>query len=255
MKKIKTATLFKSLFLSFLNAIAFLTIIPVNTRKVSDRELASSAAFYPIAGFLIGLLLYGVCAGSRHLTGDAAASVLTVAAWLILTRGLHFDGLVDTLDGFFGGGTPSERLRIMKDSSVGAFGIAGGVILLAGKISFLSNIADCQLFGALLFVPALARFMAPAVCVMSRRAAGEGLGAVFVKNVSAKALIAAAVFFLLPSYYFVSLVELLILISVALAVTALIVLLSHKKIGGVNGDVIGFCIEVTEWLALLILSA
>ena len=146
-------------------------------------------------------------------------------------------------------------MRILKDGRVGAFGVAGGALLLIGKIVFLLKIGDGQLFGVLLVVPSLARLMVLAMCVLSRRPAGEGLGAIFVKYTKLRTLIPAAVFFLVPSFYLVPAAELLIVTTLALSIAGLLVLASHKKIGGVNGDVFGACVEITEWMSLFAFSA
>ena len=40
----------------------------------------------------------------------------------LLTGALHWDGLADTADGFGGGRTRDDALRIMRDPAIGSFG-------------------------------------------------------------------------------------------------------------------------------------
>src|SRR6185369_12064933 len=67
------------------------------------------------------------------LTPPAVTTFLVLVFWVVLTGVLHVDGFTDLCDGLPGGHTPEDRLRIMKDPHVGAFGLAGGVLLLLGK--------------------------------------------------------------------------------------------------------------------------
>ena len=78
---------------------------------------------------------------SRVFPPPLTAAVLVVLM-IVVTRGLHIDGLMDVCDGLFGGSTPERRLEIMRDSRVGAFAVAGagGVLLLkyGALVSLLS---------------------------------------------------------------------------------------------------------------------
>ena len=71
-----------------------------------------------------------------------AAAALLLALTVLLTRGLHLDGLADTVDGLGGGRTPEDRLAIMKDSRVGAFGVVSLVLVLLLKFAFFLAWAD-----------------------------------------------------------------------------------------------------------------
>ncbi|MFH1538089.1 MAG: adenosylcobinamide-GDP ribazoletransferase [bacterium] len=232
-------------------AVSFLTIIPVRTGTVTDRVVSGSAAFFPLVGYLIGAVLAGVCVGMRHIAGEGAAAVVTVAVWLAVTRALHFDGMTDVFDGFWGGATSEDRLRIMKDSRMGAFGTASGIILIAGKIIFLGQISVENLLPALLVTPAVARLTVLFIGVFSTRPAGGGLGAIFVKNVRGRALIAAALLFLVPSYFILNPLYAVSLVAIGALVSLTLMWLAHRKIGGVNGDVFGATVEITEWMCLL----
>ena len=58
----------------------------------------------------------------------------------ILIGGLHLDGFADTCDGIFGGKDKRNRLRIMRDSSIGSFGVIGLICLIGIKYLCLNSI-------------------------------------------------------------------------------------------------------------------
>jgi adenosylcobinamide-GDP ribazoletransferase len=127
---------------SFLVAVAFLTVLPVPFRKLPEpAAVARSRFWYPLVGLLLGALLGGtaallVASGRSPLL----AAFLLLAAWVLLTGALHLDGFCDLCDGLFGGSTPDDRLRILKDPHLGTFGLAGGVLLLLGKFVLLHEL-------------------------------------------------------------------------------------------------------------------
>ena len=114
--------------------MTFLTIFPASRNlDRGPKDISNSRAFYPAVGLLMGLLLLGVEEGSSRLFSEPLTAAFLVATMVIVTRALHLDGLMDVCDGVFGGFPPERRLEIMRDSRVGAFGVAGGVMVLLLK--------------------------------------------------------------------------------------------------------------------------
>jgi adenosylcobinamide-GDP ribazoletransferase len=234
-------------------SISFLTIIPVRIGRVDDKHISGAGAFYPVTGYIIGFAVYGAYSLGNYVAEGAIASVFAVAAWLFVTRALHLDGLMDVADGFWGGHTPGNRMRIMKDSGVGAFGVAAGIIVIIAKVVIIQQIDEKDVFAVLLIAPAAGRMAAPFAGLMSRRAAGEGLGSAFVKNLNWGILLLALVFFVAPMLFLVSPLCAAAVCGAVLVISIVMVLLAHKKIGGMNGDVFGAAMELTECAVLLVL--
>src|SRR5439155_7026639 len=80
------------------------------------------------------------------------AAFLVLLLWVIATGALHIDGFCDLCDALFGGPTPEERLQIMKDPHVGAFGLAGVVLLLLGKFVLLVEVLGAGYSGGLWWI-------------------------------------------------------------------------------------------------------
>src|SRR3990167_184476 len=120
----------------FVFAWHFLTGISLSRalHEPTAPELAASMAWYPVVGMMIGGGLVLADMGLSRLLAPAVVNVLLIVLVVLLTRGLHQDGLADTLDGLAGGKTPAERLPIMRDPCIGAIGATG--LFLSLLLSF-----------------------------------------------------------------------------------------------------------------------
>ena len=240
-------------------AVSFLTILPVRLpAELPADSLGRSAAFFPLAGWLIGGFLAG-CAWICVRAGlpPLVSAVLLVACGAWLTRGLHLDGLADLLDGLGGGQTPERRLAIMKDSATGAFGVIGLVLLLVLKVACLASLlanGEEPLFFSLFAVPVAARWaMAILACgVQYPRASGTGHA--FVGKVSFRELLLGGL--LLAPLIWWNWSAGLIILGAAVLPAFWLRCKATKALGGVTGDVLGASCELGEvcgWLAAVVL--
>ena len=98
-------------------ALAFLTRLPVAPEPIAaGSSLGASVVMFPVVGALIGLLGGGGYALAFWLglpPLPAATAALATTIWL--TGALHEDGLADVADGFGGGRTLEDKLRIMRE--------------------------------------------------------------------------------------------------------------------------------------------
>jgi adenosylcobinamide-GDP ribazoletransferase len=67
-----------------------------------------------------------------------------MVATLLATGAFHEDGLADSVDGFGGGWTREDVLRIMKDSRIGSYGAIGIGLVLLAKFEALANLVACR---------------------------------------------------------------------------------------------------------------
>ncbi len=115
-------------------ALRTLTIIPCD--RSGGDDFGSSLMWFPFVGTVLGLILYAIGWIWMRLPFSpwpALAALLMMGAEIWLTRGLHLDGLADWADSIGGGGQRVRRLAIMKDTSVGAFGVLALILALLGK--------------------------------------------------------------------------------------------------------------------------
>jgi adenosylcobinamide-GDP ribazoletransferase len=113
----------------FMIALTFLTRIPICNRSIYQQEdFQKSIFFFPIIGLLIGGILWGSYYLLDMIFPQQITAALLLFIYVVLTGGLHLDGLIDTVDGLYGGMTKERRLEIMKDTNPGAFGVLRAVL-------------------------------------------------------------------------------------------------------------------------------
>lgn len=139
----------------FLQAISFLTILPV--AKGSIKPGPSTLCWLPPVGGLIGLVwaCFDLLAGSILPQGLRAA--LDVLFLILITGGLHLDGLADAADGLFSHRGREEALRIMRDSRIGTWGVVALVSAMGLRTLALDKIPEHGRFLSLMLIPAYGR--------------------------------------------------------------------------------------------------
>jgi adenosylcobinamide-GDP ribazoletransferase len=210
--------------------------------------MGRAVAWFPLVGAVLGLSLYGVNTLAQLIFPASVSAAITLFAWVILTRAFHLDGFMDTCDGLFGGFNPERRLEIMKDSRVGAFGVAGGVLALLTQYSALSATTD--FFSALILAPTLGRWTLPLVIYFFPYARESGLGFEMKRNVRLQELIIAT-FITAILCFFVS--NPFLLLGSAI-IAFLICFYALRLIPGLTGDVYGAVTTVVEIFVLIMFT-
>ncbi|MEW9699692.1 adenosylcobinamide-GDP ribazoletransferase [Paenibacillus sp. SI8] len=256
-------------------AFQFLTRLPIPVQiEYTAQVFRRSVVFYPLAGFVIGVLLLLAGDGLRLVLPAMPAAVILLGLWVLLTGGLHLDGLMDTADGILSHRPREQMLEIMKDSRVGAMGVIVCVLHLLLKFSMIYSLLISNQAGhiwkaasfLLAAIPIWSRwFMVVAIHAWPYARSGSGLGGLF-RGVT-KGHVAACTF-------------------VALLLTALVAAIGHssltaffghmpiwsvlvgfpvvtclvgclaaayisRKLGGLTGDTYGALNELLEGLLLL----
>ena len=234
------------------NAARYLTIVPIPARTTPHEGPGAAAAWFPVVGLLIGVLLAAVDRLAGALFAPLLAGVISVTVWKLVTGGLHLDGLADCLDGL-AGRDPASRLAIMRDSHIGAFGAIGLVVVLLLQVATVSGLAAPARAHALILAPVVARAM-PAVIGRVFPAPGPGHGASFRADLGRAAPVVTVALALAVAVVTMGgrgVVALLLAAVGALAFTAFM----SRRLGGVSGDVHGAVIELSEIVVLLTAAA
>ena len=244
---------------NFINALQFLTIVTVSKRHpVAEGDLAKSMLYFPVVGFLIGVLLNYSDKALLWVFPHTITNVFLLFISVIITRALHIDGLADTLDGLMGGHDKASRLRIMKDSRLGTAGVLGIVFILLVKYLSLNNLFSDDKAAALLCAPMLARWSQTLMVFKSNYGREEGMGSAFVGHLRVSGFTAVSALTVGLAAFVIVREELFtkVLTFAVVCGVVLLTLLSRwyfiRRLGGVTGDTIGAVSELNEVLVLLL---
>lgn len=233
---------------SFLIALQFLTIIPVtHCFTASDKQLAHSPFFYPVIGLLIGSLLVS----SALLLIDLPLqiqSTLILIVWVLITGGLHLDGLADCADAWVGGlGSKQRSLEIMKDPAAGPIAVIVLLLVLLLKWSIINTILEKEAFEVLLLAPMAGRLTILILMLTTRYIRSGGMGEKIVANLSENSLKVITLSGLLISIYYLGVLPIFFMLIMIFIIS----LQAKKRLGGVTGDVYGAAVELVEISVLL----
>lgn len=235
-------------------AARYLTIVPFPGPAHAPLEaLGRSAAWFPIVGIGLGLLLVLVDRVTGWLFSPLLAALLTVTVWKLVTGGVHLDGLADCLDGLVGRDA-EHRLAIMRDSRIGAFGAIGLILFLMLEIVALAELVPPIRGSALFAAPVIARATPAVLAALFRPARADGQGAAFHAGVRPSAIAIGLVAAVAAATFALGGLGVAVL-AVALVAAVAVAAFVAGRLGGVTGDVLGAAVEVSELAALLTVSA
>jgi adenosylcobinamide-GDP ribazoletransferase len=216
----------------------------------------------PLAGAAIGAIGAGsVMVGTvAHLPTlvIAVGAVCTLAA---TTGALHEDGLADVADGFGGGATREQKLTIMRDSRLGAYGaLTLGLSTLLRVFAIASSLDRSVWLAALAIVAASALSRAvgliPLAALLPARGDGAGASAPTPSPSALRsALYIGGAVALLPWLGGASLAQTAVAGIAALGAALGVSTLAQRQIGGYTGDVLGAAQQAAEIAMLVTLSA
>jgi len=230
-------------------AFQFLTIFPTLIKRMfTSQEMGRAVGWFPLVGVVLGASLYAINHLSRLIFPANVSAALTLFAWVVFTRAFHLDGFMDTCDGLFGGFTPERRLEIMKDSRMGAFGVAGGVLVLLTQYAALAS--SLNILPALVLATTLGRWASPLVIYAFPYAREDGLGIEMKRNVGWKEVLLATVIAGTASWFVYGWMGFALMLVAGIA-AFLIALYTMRLLPGLTGDIYGTVTTVVETLVLL----
>jgi cobalamin 5'-phosphate synthase/cobalamin synthase len=242
-------------------AVSFLTRLPVGRASAFDaKDVARSAQWFPLVGGLLGGISIAALWVLSWLFPPMVTAVLIVAIEAVLTGAMHFDGLADTADGFGGGNTREDVLRIMRDHAIGSYGAIALALVIGMKIAAIAALAGSpRAIPGLFLAPVLGRWSAVLLSATqpyarppeddSPRSVGSPTRMVGRTELTA-ATITAVVLAAVVGRWFGAAGVLLVA-----AASTWWAWFCRRRIGGVTGDTLGAGIEISECLVFLLFTA
>lgn len=237
----------------FLLALGFYTRIPCS-QLLDYKQLPQATIYLPLVGWLVGSITALSFYLADCLWPQTTAVILALIVGIFLTGAFHEDGFADVCDGFGGGWGKQRILEIMKDSSLGVYGVIGLLLLFLLKFSLLDGLLATAVPFVLLAGHSISR-LSPLLLMRRYDYArnNDSKAAVAVYKANRQQLFVASVSGLLP-----------LLLLPAICVLAIIPVFAvnwylgryfYRYIGGYTGDCLGASQQISETVFYLSISA
>lgn len=231
-------------------ALQFLTAIPIKFKSITENKLANSLIYFPLVGLILGLILSGINSLFLFLGfQDLSINVILIISLVVLTAGMHLDGLADTFDAFLSNKNKEEMLKIMRDPHIGVMGVVSIVCVILLKIALLSNISPYLKVPSLLLMCVLSRWVFVLVIYLFPYARQEGKAKVFMQGINFKIFIITLAITLCLAVL-IGHIPGVIAFLIAAGSSYLLAKYISKKISGITGDALGAINELTEIIIL-----
>lgn len=237
----------------FFTALMFLSRLPSpKSYQFEPSYLAQASKYYSAVGIVLALLQLALLALLSQLLPQGLALMLSLALALLISGGLHEDGLADMVDGFGGGYKPEQVLTIMKDSRLGAYGALTLISVLALKFYSLSlllqHIDWLQFAMVLILGQSLSRALATSLmgALAYVKQENSKVAAMATPQSGLSLLLLGA--FSLPFLLVLPPVNALALLGLLALFRQLFIRYLHQRIGGYTGDCLGGAQQIAELL-------
>jgi adenosylcobinamide-GDP ribazoletransferase len=248
---------------SLLVAVQFLSRLPTPRVGLGDEAernliLGRSAAYFPLVGALIGAMTGATIVLAGRLWPIGLAVVIGLVFEAVLTGAFHEDAVADFCDAFGGGWTRDDILRILKDSRVGSFGALGLGLAVALRGGAIASLGTDRLVAAVMASATLGRWaILPAMWALPPVADRESLSRDIGRQIGAKRL-ALGTAMAVPGSVWLAILSpgrLAIAVTAVLVLTAWLVRYVGRRLGGMNGDSLGFLCYASQVVVLLAAGA
>lgn len=248
----------KSLWNSFKIAFAMFSKIPVPQADWSKENMKYMFCFFPFIGAVIGAASLLVArAGWYFGFGNGFLTMVLVMVPVVITGGIHVDGLLDTSDALSSWRDREKRLEILKDSHAGAFAVITACVYFMAFYGGYSQISDnwhaiCIM--ALGFC--MSRCFSGLGVLSLPKANASGTVAEFSRKAEDRPVRITLIIYLI--FLFGGAVYIRPLWGVAVCATAVLVFMFYrykamKYFGGTTGDLSGYFLCLCEvWMVLVL---
>ncbi len=242
--------------------IQFMTRYPIPVPiDFTAEHFVQGMKWMPLVGLLVALPAAACFQVADRLLDPEVAAIVAVIVVILITGGLHMDGIADTADGVFSYRSRERMLEIMRDSTLGTNGVIAVVLTVLLKYILLHNIPADGAIPAVLATPVLSRMALTWHSAVARYAREErGIGD-YVNQTGLAQAAAATLLSLVIVTTILALLgvqpKLLPLVVVVLHVPAIVLAVLFawylkRRLGGITGDTLGATIELAEITGFLV---
>lgn len=223
-------------------ALTFFTRIPIwKWTEIPQKYYSSVVVFWPMTGWVTGGLTALLLWLAAQVFPMLPAVIIALTGRILLTGGLHEDGLADFCDGF-GGGTGKDRiLAIMKDSHIGTYGVMGLIFYSLWYVSIAMSLPLMTAVAAIIASDAFAKACAAQLINLLPYSRPEGAkNRISYERMTICQSLIVVLSGMLP-VCLLAYIDMLLMVSIIapIIVISLLILYLKHKIGGYTGDCCG----------------
>lgn len=230
-------------------SFAMYSHIPTPPTDWTDENMKYSMCFFPVVGMVIGAVMYGWYVLSGLLPfGNTFVTAVYLLIPVVISGGIHMDGLLDTADALSSWQTQERRLEILKDSNSGAFAIIVGLMYMILYFGVMSEVSSRSI-GVICISFVLSRSLSGYSVVSFKKARNTGLAVAFANPAQKKVVQITMIGFIVACAAALMIVNPLPGIGVlagAFGVFFYYRYMFMHYFGGITGDLCGFFTQVSE---------
>ena len=239
----------RDFFIGLVLSLGYFTRIPIpyKVEKVSDRSYGYLALTLPFSGAVLGIITTALFVWLQAYADSYFIALLVSVGYLFMYGFLHLEGVADIVDAWHGGHGGKDRYEIMKDPHIGAVGALWTFGLVLIKVVSMATLLLSGAYDAVIFVLILSRwgvvwmiwlgaFHEASRFIHRMQQALDRRGMVVMTFIVAAVLLLAGYLWLIP---------------VTLVLMFLLYHWLKRTFGFVNGDGLGFVIELSETVLLV----
>ena len=242
----------KQYFNAFFMCQSMFCAIPCPMKIWDENARDKQLLFLPFIGFETGIIWFAAAKLCLLLNIPVFIAAFVLAVLPFVVSGyIHLDGFMDVTDAVKSYRSLEKRREILKDSRVGAFAVIGCIILFIGQFAVFCSM-DINKSAALVFVPAVSR-MCSAMALNTFKKISESQYFGVAKNkgqiifITLLFVVTSIVAYLVCGVYALS-------VAAVVAGYALALSKAYKSLEGVNGDVAGYALTISEFCGVLVLA-
>lgn len=250
----------KMLWNNFKAAFAMFSKIPVPEADWSAENMKYMLCFFPLIGAVIGgLSLLAAWLGMKFGYAREFVAVILTLLPILVTGGIHVDGLLDTSDALGSWRDRERRLEILKDPHTGAFAvITACVYFLAWYGAYTQVWQDLESMKMIALSFLLSRSLSGIGVVSFPKASTEGTVAAFsrgAKKMRVKKILIGYVILIGLAMLWIRSVQGAIVLAGAGGIFLYYRHMAIKYFGGTTGDLSGWFLCICEAGMALLLAA
>lgn len=227
------------------------TIIPCPYKGWKEEARGNMLVCFPVVGLFIGFIWYAVFKLTGFIPNSLRAVIIAIVPWL-LTGFIHLDGYTDVCDAVMSRRDLETRQKILKDSRVGAFAVICICILMlaqTGSSFSLLEVNDKHSLLALIFIPVASRLSA-SFAVINMKPMKTSQYSELIKRTQYNVILIIMMLIVIVLVFGVSVRAGISVISVII-VYWICALYGYKMLDGMNGDISGYALTISELAGII----